>query len=256
MRSLKLNALKIEAKHITKSFGDRQVLNDISFEVPEGKACVLMGTNGSGKTTLLNILTGFVEQDKGEVLLDDTCINKLKPYERCLKGLGRTFQDMRLVNDLTVMENVLLSFPGQEGEKWWKSLLPSKGVKSEQKNNCAKAERILSKCFITEEANSKAGEISYGQQKLLNLACCMACGTPVLLLDEPVAGVNPVFRERLSNILGQMKAEGRTLLIIEHNTDFIEAVADEILFLHDGKIQRYESYNGFRNDKKVLEAYI
>ncbi len=248
--------MRLSIRHITKSFGERRVLNDISFEALEGKVCVLMGSNGSGKTTLFNILSGFVEQDKGDVLLDDVCVNKLKPYERCLKGIGRTFQDLRLIGGLTVKENVLLAFPEQDGEKWWNVLLPFKKVKTEQGKNKHVAEAILKQCFIDDVADSKAEEISYGQQKLLNLACCIACGTPVLLLDEPVAGVNPSYREKLADVITQLKLEGKTILIIEHNSDFIEAVADEILFLHEGTLRHYDNYNDFKSDKEVLEAYI
>lgn len=248
--------MKLSVQQITKTFGERQVLNDISFEVVEGKACVLMGTNGSGKTTLFNILSGFVAQDKGEVLLDGLCVNKLKPYERCLKGIGRTFQDLRLIGGLTVKENVLLAFPKQDGEKWWNVLLPFKKVKTEQGKNKQVAEMILKQCFINDVADSKAEEISYGQQKLLNLACCIACGTHVLLLDEPVAGVNPSYREKLADVITQLKSEGKTILIIEHNSDFNEAVADEILFLHNGSLRHYDSYSNLKNDKEVLEAYI
>lgn len=248
--------MKLSAYHIVKHYGDHQVLNDVSFELPEGKVCVLMGTNGSGKTTLFNILTGFVAPDSGNVLLDGISVDKLKPFERCLKGIGRTFQDLRLINDLTIKENVLLAFSNQKGEKWWNTLLPLKSVKKEQQENLQEAEKILSQCFLDDVADSKAGEISYGQQKLLNIACCIAGRTKVLLLDEPVAGVNPVFREKLSKVITQLKSEGKTLLIIEHNSDFIEAVADEILFLHNGTLKYYDSYNDFRKDKEVLEAYI
>ena len=182
--------MKLSANHITKRFGDHEVLKDISFEMEEGRIYVLMGTNGSGKTTLFNILSGLVEQDAGDVLLDGARINKLKSYERCQKGIGRTFQDLRLIGGLTVKENVMLAFSNQQGEKWWNTILPFKGVKEEQRRNQQESDIILKQCFIDDVADSEAGEISYGQQKLLNLACCLASETPILLLDEPVAGVN------------------------------------------------------------------
>lgn len=248
--------MSVSVINVHKRYGDNQVLNGIFFEMTEGKVCVLMGANGSGKTTLFNILTGFVKQDTGNVLLDGICIDKWKPYERCLNGIGRTFQDLRLISGLTVMENVLLAFPNQKGEKWWHTLIPAKSVKAQQRTNQLEAGKILAQCFIDDVADSKAGAISYGQQKLLNLACCIAGGTWILLLDEPVAGVNPVFREKLSKVITQLKSKGKSLLIIEHNSDFIEAVADEILFLHNGALKRYDSYSDFRKDKEVLEAYL
>ena len=246
----------LSVRHIVKSFGERIVLNDISFDLSEGKVYVLMGTNGAGKTTLFNIITGFIVQDQGDILIDDVSVNKLSPYQRCLKGIGRTFQDLRLINELSVIENVMLAFPKQRGEKWWNALLPIYTIKTEQGQNREFAGIILKKCFIDDVSETKAGELSYGQQKLLNLACCIACGTPVLLLDEPVAGVSPVYREKLSKVITQLKSEGKSIFVIEHNNDFIEAVADEILFLHNGSLMHYGSYKSFRDDKEVLNAYI
>ena len=248
--------MTISVKNVSKRYGDHIILKDISFEMTEGKVIVLMGTNGSGKTTLLNILSGFIVPDQGDVLLDGESINKLKPYQRCLKGIGRSFQDLRLISSLTVMENVLLAFPNQKGERWWNTLFPSKAVREELNSNREKAEQILRQCFITEVAESKAGEISFGQQKLLNLACSLASGTPFLLLDEPVAGVNPAFREKLSEVIKELKCKGKGMLIVEHSGDFIDAVADEIIFLSEGGLKRYRTYNDFRNDKGVLEAYL
>lgn len=248
--------MPLSIKHIAKSFGEHHVLQDVSFDVSEGKVSVLMGTNGSGKTTLFNIISGYTKQDDGKILLDGVEISKHKPYIRKRLGIGRTFQDMRLIGKLTVKENVMLAFSEQQGEKWWKVLLPSKVVWKEQNGNSLAADEILTKCFIQDIENSKANEVSYGQQKLLNLACCIASGASVLLLDEPVAGVNPVFREKLSVIIRDLKAQGKALLVIEHNADFIEKVADEILFLHDGKIRRYNSYQEFRNAPEVLDAYV
>lgn len=243
-------------KHIAKSFGEHRVLQDVSFDVSEGKVSVLMGTNGSGKTTLFNIISGYTQQDNGEILLDGVEMTNYKPYMRKRLGIGRTFQDMRLIGNLTVKDNVMLAFPEQQGEKWWKALFPNKVIRDEQSRDSQAANVLLTKCFIQDIADSKANEISYGQQKLLNLVCCIASRASVLLLDEPVAGVNPVFREKLSVIIRDLKAQGKALLVIEHNVDFIEEVADEILFLHDGKIQKYNSYQEFRDAPEVLDAYV
>jgi len=247
--------LSLEIQHIAKSFGDKKVLEDVSFQLAKGKATVLMGTNGSGKTTLYNIITGFLKADSGKVLLHNETIDGLPPHLRNGKGISRTFQDMRLVSELTVLENVLLSFQNQSGEKWWKVLFPSKAVKQEQEVNIGKAKNILKICFIADVADSIAAEISYGQQKLLNLACCMANDAEVILLDEPVAGVNPIYRDKLEFIIQELKKD-KALLIIEHNTDFIEAVADELLFLNAGKIAKFADYATMRNNEAVQEAYI
>jgi len=247
--------LSLEIQNIAKYFGDKKILEDVSFRLAKGKATVLMGTNGSGKTTLYNIITGFLKADSGNVLLHNEIINGLPPYLRNAKGISRTFQDMRLVGELTVLENVLLAFQNQSGEKWWKVLFPSKAVKQEQEVNTDKAKNILKECFIADVADSKAAEISYGQQKLLNLACCLTNDADVILLDEPVAGVNPGYRDKLESILQEFKKD-KALLIIEHNTDFIESVADELIFLHAGKIAKFADYATMRKNEAVQEAYI
>ena len=247
--------MSLKLQHIAKSFGDKQVLQDVSFTLGKGSATVLMGTNGSGKTTLFNIITGFLKADKGTVFLNNQPITHLPAYKRNALGISRTFQDIRLIGELTVLENVLLAFQNQKEEKWWKAIFPSKKMIHEQKENQEQAIEILKNCFIGEVAENKASEISYGQQKLLNLACCIANNTEVLLLDEPVAGVNPVYRDKLETVIEELKKE-KALLIIEHNTNFIEAVADEVLFLNNGCITRFDNYQTMRNNTMVQEAYI
>lgn len=239
---------------MAKSFGDKQVLIDVSFTLEKGSVTVLVGANGSGKTTLFNIITGFLKADKGNVLLNNQFIDRLRPDQRMRLGINRTFQNMRLIGELTVLENVLLAFQNQKGEKWWNVLFSSKKIRLEQNKNMEKAQTILADCFVDDVAESNAAQISYGQQKLLNLACCIANDSEVILLDEPVAGVNPVYRQKLESIIHQLKKE-KALLIIEHNSDFIESVADEILFLNGGKIERFADYATMRSNETVQNAY-
>jgi len=247
-------SLKLE--HISKSYGDKKVLQDVSFSLKQGKVYILMGANGSGKTTLFNIISGFLKADNGVIELDNKTLKPLEPYERNRIGISRTFQDMRLINELTVLENVLLAFPKQKGEHWWNVLVPNSKVKNEEEQNTLLAKVILKQCFIDDVSYSKAGEISYGQQKLLNIACCIANNANVCLLDEPVAGVNPLYRDKLVAIIENLKAENKTILVIEHNTDFIEAIADEILFLNNGKITRFANYALLRSNVTAQEAYL
>ncbi len=248
--------MKLEIKHIQKSFGENKVLKDVSFKTEQGKVYVLMGTNGSGKTTLFNIITGFLKPDKGKVVLNNEDITNQESFLINAKGISRTFQDLRLIEDLSVKENLLLAFKNQVGEKWWKALMPTKYYQSEQKENKLKADKILQETFIDNVAEQKAGEISYGQQKLLTLACCMANDSQVFLLDEPVAGVNPAYREKLTAIINKLKETGKTFLIIEHNTDFITQIADKIFFLNNGIVTEYDTYDEMRNDEQVKEAYV
>lgn len=248
--------MELVASHIKKSFGSYNILADVSFNLSSGKVVVLMGTNGAGKTSLFNILSGFLKPDGGQILLDGKDLSGLEPNTIARAGIGRTFQDMRLIENMSVFENVLLSFPTQEGEKWWNALLPLPKVVAEQKSNAEKAKQILQDCFIDDVAKNNAKDVSYGQQKLLNLACCMASNASVLLLDEPVAGVNPAYREKLSDVIKQQKAKGKSILVIEHNSDFIDAIADEILFLNKGVLRSFSSYDSFRRDANVKNAYV
>lgn len=245
----------LQVKNLKKSFGENVILKDVSFELKKGEVKVLMGTNGSGKTTIFNIISGFLKADGGEVLLNNENLFKWSPFEINIKGINRTFQDMRLIGELTVLENVLLAFKAQEGEKWWKVLIPSKAIRSEQSENTTIAEGLLKQCFIEDVIYSKASEISYGQQKLLNLACCLANDPEVLLLDEPVSGVNLTYREKIGEIIKNLKKD-KSVLIIEHNTDFIESVAERIIFLNGGCTMEFLSLKSMKEDSEVLNSYL
>lgn len=246
----------LELKNITKSFGVKKVLRDVSFSLKQEKIYVLMGENGSGKTTLFNLISGFLHADKGSILLNNSELQKVVPHQRNKQGITRTFQDMRLITELTVIENVLLAFPNQKGEQWWNASLPSSRVSNQEKANVLMANAILEQCFIDDVANSQAGEISFGQQKLLNIACCLANDAKVFLLDEPVAGINPVYRDKLVKLIRRLKELDKIVLIIEHNTDFIESLADEILYLNNGEITHFADYKKFQNSEIVKEVYF
>lgn len=246
----------LAVRGINKSYGERKILENLSFNIQGGSIVVLMGTNGAGKTTLFNILSGFLKQDSGTVLFKGISIDRLDPYKVARMGMGRSFQDLRLVSRLSVKDNLMLAFTGQSGENWWNTFFPRRKDMEEQRQNSTKAIEILKMCFIDDVADCYADEISYGQQKLLNLACCIAEGSDLLLLDEPVAGVNMSFREKIADVIMLLKQSGKTLLIIEHNSDFIQSVADRIIFLHDGTISTFDSYQLFSNDEFVKNAYV
>lgn len=246
----------LEIRHIEKSFGENQVLKDISFEIEQGKVYVLMGANGSGKTTLFNILTGFLKPENGNIMFDGESIKNMEPHLINKKGITRTFQNLRLIEELTVKENILLSVKNQEGEKWWKAVFPKIFYNENQKENNTKVNEILEQCFISDIEEQKAGEISYGQQKLLTLACGIANNADLFLLDEPVAGVNAIYGGKLITVIDNLKKKGKAFVIIEHNTDFINKISDKILFLNSGMIKEFENYAEMRNDEQVKNAFV
>lgn len=242
----------IEIKNLTHAFNSRTILDNISFSLEKGNIYSLMGPNGSGKTTLFNIITRFLNADSGNIHFKETETTNLQPFRINRLGIGRTFQDLRLITKLTVRENILLAMKNNKSENIFYALKNEK-PSEEQKT---KAENILKKFFLEDVGNNFAGEISYGQQKLLTLACCIANDAELLLLDEPVAGINPNYRNKIKDLIVQLKAEGKTILLIEHNTEFLEQVSDKLFFLNEGSLMEFENYNSFKNNSMVHEAYL
>jgi len=244
-------------KNIIHSFSaSKKILDNVTFELEKNRIYALMGANGSGKTTLFNIITGFIKPQSGDAFFNSQKIGGLLPHRINRLGIGRTFQDLRLISKLTVKENVLLAMDGDPTQAWYKAILPGFIYKSELSALEAKAEEIITACFLRDVASALAGEISYGQQKLLNLACCIANDAEMLLLDEPIAGINPNYQEHILDLLKRLRDQGRTVLLIEHNTDFLQQVADSFFFLKSGKLNAYDTFAQLKNDREVLDAYL
>ncbi len=249
--------MSLELKNITFGFSnDKPLLKDISMSLQKGKIYVLMGGNGSGKTTLLNLITGFYKTRQDSVIFNGNNITNLPPHKINQAGIGRTFQDLRLISKLSVKENVLLSMPGNPTGSWYKGLLPQSFYKNELTKLSEWADSLIAEYYLQDVKNSMAGEISYGQQKLLNLASCVANEAELLLLDEPLAGINPEYRIRISSLLKKLRDNGKTIFMIEHHTESIEQLANTIFFLSNGNVKEYNSYQQLKTDPKVLEAYL
>lgn len=246
-----------EIKHITFGFSpETQILKDISLSLEEKKIYALMGSNGAGKTTLFNIISGFIKPQSGEIFLGGKNLTHQQPYKINHQGIGRTFQDMRLITKLSVKENIILAMQQNPTDSWLNAMLPENFHIKTNTTLKKKADEIVDQFFLEDMKNSLASEISYGQQKLLSLACCVANGSTLLLLDEAVAGIQPEYRNKIAMLVKQLKEQGKTILLIEHDTDFIVDVADRIFFLHDGEISTFENMETLRNDKQVIAAYI
>lgn len=247
----------LQLKNITHGFSlAKKVLDDVCLELEKGKIYALMGANGSGKTTLFNIITGFLKPQSGDIFFKSKRINGLLPHKINRLGIGRTFQDLRLISKLTVKENVILAMHGDPTQSWYRAALPKSFYKTELDRLDEKAEEIIAECFLTDVRDNLAGEISYGQQKLLNLACCIANDAELFLLDEPVAGINPHYREQILDLLQRLKTQNKTILLIEHNTEFLQQIADRFFFLKNGRLLSYDTFVHLREDKEVLDAYL
>lgn len=247
----------LQLQNISFTFlGKNHLLDSVSLSLEEQKIYALMGSNGAGKTTLFNIITGFIKPQSGEVIFSGKNLTNQQPYKINLQGIGRTFQDIRLITKLTVKENIVLSMQNNSTDNWLNAMLPENFHRSTNQELDKNADEIVEQFFLSDMRNSLAAEISYGQQKLLSLACCVANGAILLLIDEAVAGIQPEYRNKIGMLIKQLKEEGRTILFIEHNTDFIAGVADKIFFLHEGEISTFENMETLRKDKQVMEAYI
>ena len=213
----------LELKNIHKSFGDVHVLNGVNLRLEKGYVFTLKGGNGSGKTTLINIISGFLKPDTGSVALNGKAISRFLPYRVNRLGIGRTFQDLRLATQMTVYENILLALEKK------KFAYPNKAMQE-------RADEILETVSLTEKSNDLAGEISYGQQKLLTIGCCIANDAGLLLIDEPVAGIDKDNRLKIIQLVKQLKQKGKTILQIEHHPDYISETSDHVLQMEKGVI--------------------
>ncbi len=215
-----------------------------------------MGSNGAGKTTLFNIVSGFIKTVEGDIFLRKKNITNQQPFKINRQGIGRTFQDLRLITKLSVKENIVLAMRQNPTDNWLNAMLPEFFHYTTNAILKNKANKIIEQFFLKDIQDSLAAQISYGQQKLLSLACCVANGATLLLLDEAVAGIQPEYRNKIAILIKELKKQGKTILLIEHNTDFIADIADKIFFLHEGKIAVFENMETLRKDKRVMEAYL
>jgi branched-chain amino acid transport system ATP-binding protein len=213
----------LELKNIRKSFGDVRVLNGANLRLERGFVYTLKGGNGSGKTTLINIISGFLKPDEGDVELKGKKIVRFLPFSVNRMGIGRTFQDLRLATQMTVYENILLA-------------LEKKMFAYPNKEQQKRADEILEMVSLSEKRNELAGEISYGQQKLLTIGCCIANNAELLLIDEPVAGIDKDNRVKIIELIKQLKQEGKTILQIEHHPDYINETSDYVLQMEKGVV--------------------
>jgi len=235
---------------------DKLLLNDLSFDLQSGKIYTLMGGNGSGKTTLFNILTGFIKAESGDIRWNGQILTGLSPYKINRLGIGRTFQDLRIITKLTVLENIVLAMKENPTDRLLVAVLPKQsGIKLKNQFE-QKAISIADRFFLDDVLNSQAGEISYGQQKLLTIACCVANGSDLLLLDEPAAGIQPEYRIKIGLLLKDLKLEGKTIFLIEHNTDFIQEVTDHLFFLTEGNILSFDTLEELKQNPIVMEAFF
>ena len=241
---------------LQKSFGGLTATDHATFEVERGTITGLIGPNGAGKSTLFNLISGFYEPDGGTVTVNGTDVTGMEPYEVAEHGLIRTFQTPRKLEGMTVREAMLVGPRNQPGESFL-TLFTSPGTVAESESaNLADAERILEEFEIDHLATQPATDISGGQMKLVELARAMLAQPEVLLLDEPVAGVNPTLAKKLKSQIRRLHEQGTTFVLIEHDMEFVMDLADPIIVLDQGSVLTEGTPEGVRSDDRVIDAYL
>jgi branched-chain amino acid transport system permease protein len=238
----------LEVKGLEKRFGGLRAVDGASFSVQEGSITALIGPNGSGKTTVFNLIGGTMAPDAGEVWLEGRRIDGRPPWERAHAGLGRTFQITRLFREMTVLENVVAPL---RAFRWGQ--LNADGVTGTE---AERAEELLAFVGMERFRDQPAGALSYGQQKLVELAQILMLDPKLILLDEPAGGINPTLIERMGDMIRELNAAGTTFLIVEHNMPFVLGLCDPVLVLARGKTIASGPPGAIQRDPKVLDAYL
>ncbi|GAA2359827.1 ABC transporter ATP-binding protein [Nonomuraea africana] len=233
---------------LTKSFGGVKAVDDVTVEIVEGKINGLIGPNGSGKTTFFNLVTGLIRPDSGRVFYRDRDITRYAPHRIAHVGLGRTFQLCRVFPRMTVMENMLVAVR----RTGLRELLAGTHATSEVE----RARHWLTRMGIEHLERAEARNLSYGQQKLLELAAVFMGDPELVLLDEPAGGVNPALIERIVTLVRDLNAEGRTFLVVEHNMDMVMGMCDHVIVFDRGAPIAEGPPSAVRADPRVLEAYL
>lgn len=237
------------------------LLRGVNLAVEKNKITALVGGNGTGKTTIFNIISGFEKNYTGDVIFEDTNINKISTHYISRMGIGRLFQDGQLLSGLTLMENMKIASYDKTGELPFTSLIHHNRWKESEskKENQAKdiLKRIFGKdCKYLKMLNDDASSFSYGEQRLLSFARLLMGKNRLLLLDEPTSGVNPVYIDTIETIIKELVAEGFTILLIEHNMHFVRRIADTCAYLDDGIIAMVGPTAEVLDDKNVRNSYL
>jgi ABC-type branched-subunit amino acid transport system ATPase component len=241
---------------VTKAFGGVAALREAQFDAETRRITGIIGPNGAGKSTLLYVVGGLVSPDAGRVILDGEDITTLAPCKRAQRGLIRTFQISRELSELTVLENLLFARMGQSGETIWKNFLMHGRVEAEEEAAIQRAGEVLDRVGLRHLADNPAHALSGGQRKLLELCRALMVDPKIILLDEPGAGVSPVMRVQISDVIKSLRDEGVTFVIIEHDMDMIARLCDRVYVFAEGKNLTDGSFSDIVADKRVIDAYL
>lgn len=246
----------LELDQVSVFFGGLAALSGVSFQVRKQTITALIGPNGSGKTTALNVISGVRFPERGEVILAGERVTRLKPYQLCSRGVGRTFQNLQVFQHMSVLENVEVGLHSLTRTGFVGAMLHWRGMRKEESQVQEKAMGALELVGLASKAHWPAGALPYGDQKRLEIARAAAAEPRLLLLDEPAAGLNLAEREGLEQTFVMLKEKGTTMLLVEHDMNLVMGISDWVVVLHYGHKIAEGSPEEIRNDPNVVEAYL
>ena len=233
---------------VSKSFGGVQALHELSISIPKGQITCVIGPNGSGKSTLINVLSGMLPMDSGMVIVDGVGLRMVHPYETPDLGITRTFQDVRLFNQISVLDNIMVVLTERR-------LLPSLFERGKAPHK-QRAEQVLRDVGMWDKRTALAEDLSYGQRKLLEMARAMALDVSTYLFDEPFAGLFPQMLVRVKDIFKQLRARGKSILFITHNMDIVRELSDHLIVMDSGELLVEGDVDEVLARTEVIEAYL
>ena len=242
------------ADEVTRRFGGLTAVSVEHLEIQRGSITALIGPNGAGKTTFFNLLTSFDKQDDGRIVFDGDDISSIQPYKLAKRGMVRTFQLTKALSRMTVIDNMKLGATGQVGESFWKALLPIWGAQEAEIE--ARADALLDRFNLTHMRDEFAGTMSGGQRKLVEMARALMTEPKLVMLDEPMAGVNPALTQSLLGHVKGLRAEGRTVIFVEHDMDVVRDISDWVVVMAEGQIIAEGTPDDIGANQEVIDAYL
>lgn len=246
----------LELTSVSRRFGGLQALNRVDLTVPRHTIVGLIGPNGAGKTTLINLISGLDHPTEGQIRFDGQDITHAPPHRVTQRGIARTYQNIRLFGDMTVLDNLLIAQHARSRASVLEALLYLPSFLREERHLRAQAMRLLERFGLARTAQVPAGALPYGEQRRLEMARALATQPKLVLLDEPTAGMNPIETHELGEHILRLRADGTAVLVIEHDMALIHQVCDTVYVLNFGEIIAHGTPDAIKQNPLVIQAYL